>query len=146
MKHLVALFVAVLTLGQAIAAEATWLTDLTQAQTQAKAENKLILANFTGSDWCPFCVKLDKEVFQTKEYKDFAASKYVLVTVDFPRKKALADDIKKANTSLKAKYKVGGFPTLVVMDSAGTKLGEEVGYGGGGPKAVIAKLEKIAAK
>jgi protein disulfide-isomerase len=146
MKKLCLLFAITLALCQAFAAETVWLTDLAKAEAQAKAENKLILANFTGSDWCPYCVKLDKEVLQTKEFKDVAAAKYVLLLVDFPRKKAMPDDLKKANNELKKKYAIDGFPTLVVMDGAGNKLGAEVGYGGGGPKAVLAKLNKIAGK
>ena len=89
---------------------------------------------------------MNKEVFQTQEFADYASKNLVLVEADFPRKKALPAKQEKANNALKAKYKVDGFPTLIILNGDGKKLGEEVGYGGGGPKSVIAKLEKYKSK
>ena len=85
-------------------------------------------------------------MYQTQEFADYAKKNLVLVEVDFPRKKALSAAQKKANEALKEKYKVEGFPTLVILHSEGRKLGEEVGYGGGGPKPLIATLEKYKNK
>lgn len=120
-----------------------WGTDLAKAQAKAKAENKKVLINFTGSDWCGFCIKLDKEVFSTPEFQEYAAKNLVLVEADFPNSKTLPADLKAANAKLKEQHKVRGYPTLVLLGSDGTKLGEVVGYGGGGPKAVIAKLDGL---
>lgn len=123
------------------AAELKWHTDLAKAQALAKAENKKVLINFTGSDWCGFCIKLHKEVFTTPEFQEFAGKNLVLVEADFPRNKTLPAEVKAANEKLKDQHKVRGYPTLVILDSQGKKLGEIVGYGGGGPKAVIDKIK-----
>lgn len=123
------------------AAEPKWHTDLAKAQALAKTENKKVLINFTGSDWCGFCIKLHKEVFATPEFQEFAAKNLVLVEADFPRNKTLPAELKAANEKLKDQHKVRGYPTLVILDSQGKKLGEIVGYGGGGPKAVIDKIK-----
>lgn len=123
------------------AADLEWHTDLAKAQAKAKAENKRVLIDFTGSDWCGFCIKLHKEVFATPEFAEYAKKNLVLVEIDFPHKTPQSAELKQANEKLQKEYKVRGFPTLVVLDSAGKKLGEIVGYGGGGPKAVIGKLD-----
>lgn len=128
---------------QVNAAETTWLTDLPKAQKQAKAENKIVLMDFTGSDWCGWCIKFRKEVLDTDEFKAYAAKNMVLVELDFPKKKAQSDDLKKANKALKAQYKINGFPSLVVLDKDGKEIGRQVGFAEGGPKAFIAKLEKF---
>ncbi|MBI3415071.1 MAG: thioredoxin family protein [Verrucomicrobia bacterium] len=134
--------IACLALLRTNAGELTWQTDLPKALATAKAENKAVLLDFTGSDWCGFCIKLHKEVFSKDEFAEFAKKNLVLVEVDFPHKKKLPADQQKANDALQAKYKVNGFPTLVVLNADGKKLGEEVGYGGGGPTAVIGNLKK----
>jgi protein disulfide-isomerase len=119
------------------AADLTWLTNLEKAQERAKADKKAVLINFTGSDWCGFCIRLDKNVFATKEFEAYAKDNLVLVKADFPRKTQLPEDVKKANAKLKDRYEVKGFPTLVMIDGDGRLLGKKVGYGGDGPKAVI---------
>lgn len=141
MKKLIVTLLAATVLWQVNAAESTWLTDLPQAQAQAKTENKIVLMDFTGSDWCPWCIKFKKEVLDAPEFQKYAAKNVVLVEVDFPNKKVQSDDLKKANTALKKQYEITGFPTLVVLNKDGKKIGEQVGYSKGGPKAFIAKLE-----
>jgi thioredoxin-related protein len=123
------------------AADLTWLTNLEKAQERAKADKKVVLINFTGSDWCGFCIRLDKDVFSTKEFADYAKDNLVLVKADFPRKTEIPDDVKKANAKLKDRYEVRGFPTLVMVDGDGRLLGKKVGYGGDGPKKVIDELK-----
>src|SRR5262249_3241150 len=107
--------------------------------------NKLILIDFTGSDWCPWCIKLKKEVFSQSEFVEYAEKNLVPVEVDFPRKKQLPAELKKANQALQQKYQIQGYPTVVVLDGSGKKLGE-LGYQPGGPKAFIAELEKLKTK
>jgi protein disulfide-isomerase len=141
MKKLLLMVLAATVLWQANASEATWLTDLPQAKVQAKAENKIVLLDFTGSDWCGWCIKFKQEVLDTPKFQEYAAKNAVLVEVDFPNKKEQSDDLKKANTALKTKYKINGFPTLVVLDQNGKEIGRQVGYAEGGPKAFIGKLE-----
>src|SRR6476646_8131652 len=88
----------------AFGAEASWQTDLKKAQTEAKTSNKLMLLDFTGSDWCGWCIKLNREVFSKPEFKEYAAKNLVLVELDFPRTKTLADSLKKQNEELASKY------------------------------------------
>jgi thioredoxin-related protein len=127
------------------AKEHEWLSDLPTAQAKAKAENKLVLMDFTGSDWCSWCIKLHKEVFSTPEFKEYAKDKLVLMEVDFPQTKKQTKALKKANEALQEKYKIEGFPTIVVLDGEGKKVGE-LGYMPGGPKAFLAALDKLNKK
>jgi protein disulfide-isomerase len=127
---------------QVNAAEHLWTTDLPKAQAKAKAENKLVMLDFTGSDWCGWCMKLDKEVFSTKEFADYAGKNLVLVEVDFPNKKKQSAELKKANDALQKKYGIEGYPTIIVLNGEGKKVGE-LGYMPGGPKPFIAALEKL---
>jgi protein disulfide-isomerase len=119
-----------------------WTEDFAKAKTQAKAEHKQILLDFTGSDWCPWCMKLNREVFSQKEWKEYAAQHYVLVEVDFPQHKSQSPALKRQNETLSNKYHVEGFPTVVVLNSDGARRGQ-VGYTPGGPKAFIKAVEKI---
>ena len=125
----------------ASAAKEGWLDDMEKAKTQAKTENKKILLDFTGSDWCGWCKKLDAEVFSQQEWKDYAAKKLVLVEVDFPHGFKLPEATQKQNQALAAKFKVNGYPTIVITSALGTRRGE-LGYVEGGPKAFIKALEK----
>ena len=127
-------------------AEVTWLTDLPAAQKKAKDEKKLVLMDFTGSDWCGWCIKLNKEVFSTKEFADYAKDNLVLVELDFPNKKKQSAELKKANQALKQKYGADGFPTIVVLNSEGKQVWKQVGYMPGGPTAWIAKLDEAKKK
>jgi protein disulfide-isomerase len=145
MKKLAVGVVAVWMLCQASAAELQWMTDLPKAQAKAKAENKLVMLDFTGSDWCGWCIKLQKEVFSQPEFAEYAQKNLVPVEVDFPRKKKLSAEQQKANQALQEKYKVEGYPTIIVLNSEGSKVGE-LGYQPGGPKAFIAELEKLKKK
>ncbi len=144
MKRVLVSLLAVFALWQAGAAEAKWLTDASLAQQKAKQEKKLVLMDFTGSDWCPWCIKLSKEVFSTSEFKDYAAKNLVLVEVDFPRVKKQTEQQKSANQALQKKYGIEGYPTIVVLNSEGKKVGE-LGYQPGGPKPFIEAIEKLKA-
>src|ERR1051325_8828309 len=145
MKKIAIGLIACWALLQAGAEELQWLTDLPKAQAKAKKENKLVMLDFTGSDWCGWCIKLNKEVFSKPEFAEYAKKNLILVEVDFPVKKKLPEELKKANESLQEKYKVEGYPTIVVLDGEGKHLGD-TGYVEGGPKAFIAELEKIKKK
>lgn len=123
-------------------ARAEWLTDYPKAQQEAKTSHKLVLLNFTGSDWCGWCIRLDREVFSRPEFKDYASKNLVLVEADFPRGKAQDASLKRQNEELATQYQVIGFPTIVVLNGDGRKIGE-LGYMPGGPGAFIAELEKL---
>ena len=123
---------------------ADWTTDYKAALTQAKSQKKLVLLDFTGSDWCGFCKLLDQQVFAEDAFKDFADKNYVLVTIDFPHSKDLPADLKQQNDDLAKQFNIDGFPTLVVLDPDGKELGRQTGYQpGSGPDAVIAKLKSF---
>ena len=126
----------------ASAAAPKWFTSLSQAQAEAQKSGKPILADFTGSDWCPCCIKLRKEVFDTKQFKEWAAKSVVLLELDFPRNKPQDAATKKANRDLAAKYKIEGFPTVVFLTADGKVLGTS-GYQTGGPAPWTAKAQKI---
>lgn len=123
-------------------AKTGWVDNFDRAKAQAKAENKRILLDFTGSDWCPNCKTLAKEVFSQKEFQAYAAKNLVLMEVDFPQFR-LPDAVKKQNEQLGAKYKVEVLPTLVVLDASGRKLGQFNYEEGSGPKAFIRTLEHL---
>jgi thioredoxin-related protein len=121
---------------------ATWLTEPAAAQDQARKEKKLILVNFTGSDWCSWCIKLKSEVFSKPEFDAFASENLVLLEIDFPKKKALPAAVKKANAAFADKLKVSGYPTLHLLDADGKSLGE-FGYLPGGPTPFLAKIKSV---
>ena len=126
------------------AKDPVWLTSLTKAKAESKKTGKPILLNFTGSDWCGWCIRLKKEVFNTPEFKVWAREKVVLLELDFPRNKPQSAETKKENRALATKYDVKGFPTIVFTDAAGKELGRS-GYMRGGPKAWTAYADKILA-
>lgn len=146
MKTLLTCLLACWAVTEAAAAELPWLTDLSKAQAIAKAEKKIVMLDFTGSDWCGWCIKLNKEVFSTDEFAKYAKDNLVLVEVDFPtphKKQSAAQ--KKANQELEKKFKVEGYPTIIVLNAEGKKIGE-LGYQPGGPKPFVAQLEKLRKK
>ena len=122
-----------------------WTDNYEKAAATAKTEKKLMLLDFTGSDWCPWCMKLDSEVFSKPEFKDYAKANLVLIELDFPRGKTLPKHTKDQNTKLESEYAVKGFPTVIVLDADGKKVGQ-LGYMEGGPKAFIAELDKLKGK
>src|SRR5882724_7830178 len=124
MKKIAIGLIAGWALLQAGAEELKWLTDMPKAQAVAKKENKLIMLDFTGSDWCGWCIKLNKEVFSQPEFADYAKKNLVLVEVDFPHSKQQSDALKKANQNLQQKYHVEGYPTIIGLDGEGKKVGE----------------------
>src|SRR6266478_1722708 len=131
MKKILVSLCAGLALMKAGAEELQWLTDVPKAVEKAKAENKLVMLDFTGSDWCGWCIKLHKEVFSQSEFADYAKKNLVLVEVDFPRRKEQSAELKKANQALQEKYKIDGFPTIIVLDGTGQKVGQ-LGFMPGG--------------
>jgi thioredoxin-related protein len=128
------------------ASEGDWLTDLSKAQSIAKEQKKMVLMDFNGSDWCPPCKALRKNVLSSQEFTDFAKKNLVLVDVDFPRHKQLPEEQKKANDALSQKFNIEGFPTVIVLSSEGKQLSKKVGYDGQNAKDFIAELEKLKSR
>jgi thioredoxin-related protein len=124
---------------------AAWLTDLSAAKSQAAREGKNILINFTGSDWCGWCVRLRNEVFSQPEFESYANKNLVLVEIDFPKRKPLAPALQKANVQLANNFKIQGYPTLVFLNQQGSEI-HRTGYQQGGVKpflGVVAKLTGV---
>ena len=140
---LLAVLVAVLLAAPFARAESGWLSDYKRAQQEAKANHKFVLLDFTGSDWCGWCKKFDREVLSQPQFKDYARNNLVLVELDFPRAKQQSSELKRQNLELARQYEVVGFPTIVVLDSDGQKLWRYDGYFPKGAAAFIAELEKL---
>lgn len=109
-----------------------WVHSWEQASKESKASGKPILMDFTGSDWCIFCIKLKHEVFETEAFRQWAADKVVLMEVDFPRSFDLDPFLISQNEALAGKYGIQGYPTVVFTNADGGKLGS-LGYREGGP-------------
>ncbi len=120
--------------------------DFEAAKAKAVKEGKPIFINFTGTDWCGWCIKLEKEVFSQKAFQDYAKGNLVLVEVDFPRKKEQTAELKEQNKKLDKEYGVEGYPTLYLLDAQGKKLTEDIGYREGGPEAYVAHLKSLLKK
>jgi thioredoxin-related protein len=99
--------------------KAKWLTKLEKAQEESKLTGLPILMLFTGTSWCPYCVKLEDAVFSQKAFKNFANEKLVLLLLDFgPGGTAKSKD----HETLQSEYGVTGFPTYFLIDASGKKL------------------------
>jgi thiol-disulfide isomerase/thioredoxin len=123
------------------ASELVWRNDLPGALKQAQSERKRVLLDFTGSDWCPWCIKFDSEVLSTEKFAAYAGPKLELVKVDFLRRTPQSEDIKQANEALAKQFAVNGYPTYVLLNPDGRELGRQVGYRPGGPDAFIGELD-----
>ena len=133
---------ATTTEGAASSVETAWETDFEAAQAKAKASGKHMLLDFTGSDWCGWCIRLKKEVFSQPEFKEYASKALVLVQVDFPRGKPQSDALKKQNEALAKKFNVRGFPTIILLSSEGELLAE-TGYQRGGAVSYVTHLKAL---
>ena len=105
-----------------------WMEDFEAAKALAAAKKRHMLLDFTGSDWCGWCIKLDREVFEKPEFKAFSAQKLILVKLDFPQRKAQDQKTKAQNASLQKKFRAEGFPTIVLLDPAGVELKRWSGF------------------
>ena len=128
--------------GIVCAEDNLWQTNFEESKAKAKAENKLLLVDFTGSDWCGWCIKLKEEVFGKKEFQTEAPKKFVLVELDFPRQKKLPDELKTQNEQLSKQYKVRGFPTILLLDAEGQVIAR-TGYRPDGPEKYVAHLTEF---
>lgn len=127
---------------RAVAQDPSWLTDFEAAKKLAAERKVPILADFSGSDWCGWCIKLEKEVFSTEEFKSFSKDKLVLLLVDFPNRKKQTEQEVKQNGMLSEKYGIQGFPTVLLLDANGKVLAQ-TGYRAGGAKAYIDHLNEL---
>ena len=130
-----------------VAAEETsvsdWQTDYARASADAAQSHRYMLLDFTGSDWCHFCIKLDSEVLSTPEFKSFAASRFICVKLDFPQETTQSADLKKQNAELAKTYAVRGYPTIILLSPDGKLVGRQTGYRGNGPRKYIEQLNAM---
>ena len=119
-----------------------WLTSLETAKTESATRKVPILVDFSGSDWCGWCIKLDKEVFSKPAFKDYAQDNLVLLLIDFPRRAAQSDEVKKANRTLAEQFQVEGFPSVLLLDAEGKVLAR-TGYQPGGAEAYVQHLKSL---
>lgn len=128
------------------AADSKWLTDLEKAKELARRENKAVLLDFTGSDWCPPCIQLKRQVFSKPHFQEYADEKLVLVEIDFPLRKELPKEQVAANQKLQNQFKVESYPTIILLDASGKELGRMEGYAGDTSASFIKKVEGMLAK
>jgi thioredoxin-related protein len=145
MKKWLMVIAAVAVSTGAFAAEG-WMTDFDKAKSSAKEEGKYILMDFSGSDWCGWCIKLDKEVFQQPAFKTYAKDNLVLMLVDFPNDKSKqSEEVIKQNNKLSKEFGVRGFPTVYVLAPDGNVIGK-TGYVKGGAEVYVDHIKSIIAE
>ncbi len=143
MRNLLLIVTATMVLAASLpAAAAEWLTDYDKAVKISQRTGKPILMDFTGSNWCGWCIKLKNEVFSTPAFEKWADKNVVLLELDFPRPDNQSEAIQKQNRGLLEKYEVRGFPTVVFTDYKGEVLGQ-YGYDRGGPENWAAKASEM---
>ncbi|MFM2092721.1 MAG: Disulfide bond reductase DsbH precursor [Planctomycetota bacterium] len=124
------------------AADDLWTEDFDAAKAAAAAGGKDLLIDFTGSDWCGWCIRLKEEVFDTPEFRAAATASFVLVEIDFPRRKPQDAAVKARNQALGQAFGVEGYPTIWLADGSGRPYAK-TGYQEGGPEAYLAHLAEL---
>lgn len=119
-----------------------WETDFAKASAEARKSGLHMLLDFTGSDWCGWCMRLDKEVFNRNEFKQFAKDNLVCVQLDFPRQKKLTKELEEQNGALAKKHGIRGFPTIVILSPEGETVGL-AGYQEGGVARYVQGLKRM---
>ncbi len=119
-----------------------WTEDFEAAKTSATKGKKDLLMDFTGSDWCGWCIKLREEVFDTAEFKAEAPKNFVMVELDYPQNKEQSDQIKAQNEKLRDKFHIEGYPTIILADAEGRPYAK-TGYQEGGPKEYLKHLAEL---
>ncbi len=143
---MIKLFIAATFFFSTILSPSPWLNNLDKAKQLAKSEHRLILLNFSGSDWCIPCMKLKTDIFNSDEFQEYAKDNLVLVNADFPRKKKdqLSPEQQKENDALAAKYNPDGrFPFTILLDSKGNKLKVWDGYFSTGPEDFVDQITAV---
>ncbi len=145
-KLLVAIAVLLFTIvsceSQSASNNLSWETDLGVAIKKAKQENKTVFVDFTGSDWCKWCMKLNDEVFSKSEFEKFAKDNLVLVKIDFPQSIPQSNETKMYNNSLAQRYGITGYPTIILLD-AGGKVLAKTGYQPGGAVTYVNHIKSF---
>ena len=126
---------------------AVWRTDFPGAMKQAQSENKMVLLEFTGSDWCPTCIQFNRNVLTSEKFAAYANPRFELVKLDFPRHTPQNPELARANHALADQFLIKGYPTLIVIDASGKELWRQLDDSiPNAPEAFIAELESIHRK
>jgi protein disulfide-isomerase len=126
----------------AVVPRAIWTTDYAAALVQAKEQNRRVFLFFTGSDWCGWCMRLKKEILSTPEFVQYAQEKLILVEIDFPQNVRQSNELKTQNAALARRYRIEGYPSVVVLNGAGKPVGQ-LGYQEGGPTPFVQALSRM---
>jgi len=118
-----------------------WLSDLEEGLKQAREEKKAVLVDFTGSDWCGWCIRLKKEVFDQKAFAAVTKG-FVLVELDYPQKKKQDPAVQAKNKAIAEKFAIEGFPTVLLLTAEGEPFAQ-TGYEEGGPETYLAHLAEL---
>ena len=152
-KILVIAFLTLTSMSIQAQEELTWHTDMSKATNISIKEKKPMFLFFTGSDWCGWCIRLQKEVFKTPEFFKWAKDNVVLVELDFPRRTPQDEAIKMQNAQLQQQLQVTGYPTIWFVSAAKTTEAKvnltalgSIGYVAGGPKIWIDGANQIIKK
>lgn len=141
--QLTVLATAGLLTGSAYAGGEQWTEDFAAAQESAQSEGKDMILDFTGSDWCGWCIKLNEEVFSQEVFQVYAPEHFVLVELDYPTPKVeQSDELKAQNAELKEHYAIRGYPTIFLTDGEGVPYAQ-TGYQAGGPDNYVEHLEEL---
>ena len=152
-KILLIAFLTLTSMSMQAQEELTWHTDMSKATDISIKENKPMFLFFTGSDWCGWCIRLQKEVFKTPEFVKWAKDNVVLVELDFPRKNNQTDAVKMQNAQLQQQLQVRGYPTVWFVRATKTAEAKvnltalgSTGYVAGGPAAWLEGANQIIKK
>ncbi|NRT16066.1 protein disulfide-isomerase [Flavobacterium sp. 28A] len=149
MKKIVILFLLIFGVQFAQSQELVWHTNVKEAIAVSEKQKRPLLLFFTGSDWCGWCIRLQKEVLLTPEFKKWASENVVLVELDYPRRTPQTNEIKAQNIELQQAFGIQGFPTIhfakgiTKNDKVNFEGLGSTGYVAGGPTAWLAVADKI---
>lgn len=144
MKKWMICLLTVLTVGL-FAGGIRWQSNYDEALEKSKNEKKLMFVFFTGSDWCGWCMKLDREILSRNEMVEYLNKNFILYKADFPKKNKPPKAVEEKNRALSRKYGIRGYPTIVITDETGKQIGT-AGYMRGGSPAMIKHLDQFLKK
>lgn len=123
-------------------ADSLWTEDYAAALARAKSEQRFVLLNFSGSDWCGWCKKMDEEIFKRTAFKNFARANLVCVLLDYPTGKTQRPEIRRQNEKLESAFRIEGFPTIILLDPDGKPIAR-TGYRRGGAESYVTHLKSL---
>jgi thioredoxin-related protein len=121
----------------------SWSTEIDEAADEAQRQDQLLFVYFSGSDWCPYCQRLNKEVLETERFSSFMQEHFVPVLIDFPRQREQAESKREANAALARRLGIRGVPTILVMKPESREVIKKLGYDSGGPEYYISTLRSL---